>query len=300
MPASDQAADPVIDPEWTTGLPAADLPAVRALFAAVLAHDGIGPAADHHLSPTEDYLAARDEHDTVVGLAWGSAADPAELLVHPDHRRRGIGRSLLTRLRDRGDQGVWAHGDQPPARALADGAGLTPRREMYQLRRSLPADAFAVELPEGVRIRTFRPGADEEQFLGVNSRAFSWHPEQGRLDLAGLTDQMAEDWFDPAGFLLAVDEHDTVLGFHWTKVHRVDPTPHDGPAVAVGEVYVLGVDPRSPIRRLGRPLTVAGLEHLAAQGLPAVLLYVESDNAPALALYRALDFTPWHSDVVYG
>ncbi len=79
-----------------------------------------------------------------------------------------------------------------------------------------------------MRLRTFVPGQDEEAFLAVNARAFAWHPEQGRLDLAGLRGEMAQEWFDPAGFFLAVttgDGPEQVLGFHWTKVHPTDPNP---------------------------------------------------------------------------
>ncbi len=151
--------------------------------------------------------------------------------------------------------------------------------------------------PNGVQLRAFEPGHDERQFLAVNARAFEWHPEQGRLDLAGLQAEMAQPWFDPAGFILAVDERDVVLGFHWTKVHSDGPVP-------LGEVYVLGVDPLAalhgePIRGLGGPLLAAGLAHLAGAGLETVLLYVEGDNARALKLYRRLGFDTFSTDVVY-
>ena len=122
-----------------------------------------------------------------------------------------------------------------------------------------------------MRLRTFVPGQDEEAFLAVNARAFAWHPEQGRLDLAGLRGEMAQDWFDPAGFFLAVTTGTTapeqVLGFHWTKVHPTDPNPglpnpgqsdpvqpdpgRDEAAGPIGEIYVLGVDPEAGIRGLG-------------------------------------------------
>ena len=41
-------------------------------------------------------------------------------------------------------------------------------------------------------------------------------------------------------------------------------------------------------------LTLAGLHHLAGLGVDEVLLYVESDNAPAVAVYSRLGFT--HAD----
>ncbi len=54
----------------------------------------------------------------------------------------------------------------------------------------------------------------------------------------------------------------------------------------LGEVYVLGHRARG--RRAAasaRLLTLAGLHHLAGRGVDEVHLYVESDNAPAVALY---------------
>jgi len=85
---------------------------------------------------------------------------------------------------------------------------------------------------------------------------------------------------------------DRMLGFHWTKQH----SPRHG------EVYVVAIDPEAQGRGLGRALTLAGLHHLAARGLDEVLLYVESDNAPAIAVYSRLGFThaPADTHLMYG
>ena len=144
-------------------------------------------------------------------------------------------------------------------------------------------------VPAGVEIRTFRPGLDDDAFLAVNRAAFAWHPEQGRLDRAGLVQEQAQDWFDPAGFFLATDAGGTVVGFHWTKIHPG----------AVGEVYVLGVDPAVTVRGLGSALTRVGLEHLVRQGVQRLILYVEGDNARARALYERFGFGVTRTDVVY-
>jgi mycothiol synthase len=127
--------------------------------------------------------------------------------------------------------------------------------------------------------------------VAVNARAFSWHPEQGQLTVRDVLDTEKEAWFDPNGFFLAVDAQDRLLGFHWTKVHRHNPP--------FGEVYVVGVDPDAQGGGLGTALTLAGLHHLHRSGLSRVILYVESDNLPAMAVYTHLGFTTIETDVQY-
>ncbi|MDN5858556.1 MAG: mycothiol synthase [Pseudonocardia sp.] len=220
----------------------------------------------------------------------------AELTVHPGARRRGIGGRIATALLERtgGVLRAWAHGDHPGAAALAARHGFERTRELWRMRRPVAAgDRFEPRLPAGITLRPFEVGADEVQFLRVNNAAFDWHPEQGGWDLEQVRLREAEPWFDPAGFLLAVDAADHLLGYHWTKVHHDESPP-------VGEVYVLGVDPSARGMHLGSALTLAGLAHLRDRGLDAVLLYVESDNVPAVRVYSDLGFVHTDTDVSYS
>src|SRR5690606_20200455 len=181
-----------------------------------------------------------------------AAGAAAEVAAHPRQRRRAIGRALLgaaiagaERSDPRGRLRVSAPGDHPAAATLARRLGFSRTRVLYQLRRPLDDPLPAPSLAAGVRLRTFRPGADETAWLKLNARAFADHPEQGRWTADDLRLRMAEPWFDPAGFLLAEREPDgRLLGFHWTKVHGEKTGPADGHQHApIGEVYVLGVDP---------------------------------------------------------
>jgi mycothiol synthase len=297
---------------------------VLALAQAAGDADGAYPLAEHvvlHLRHGGDepavHLLARDGDGGLAGYAHLDTTDEvegpsAELVVHPMRRRRGLGRALVNETievadeRDpRGRLRLWAHGDHPSANALALSLGFQRARVLWQMRRSLFAPVPAPRLPDGVTLRPFRPGADDEAWLAVNARAFADHPEQGRWTLRDLRIRMAEPWFDPAGFLLAVDERGTVLGFHWTKVHgEVHTHPHDATTTPhhhepIGEVYVLGVDPAAHGTGLGTALTLAGLRHLRARGLDQAMLYVDESNTRAIGLYTKLGFARWSTDVCF-
>jgi mycothiol synthase len=180
---------------------------------------------------------------------------------------------------------------------MAERLGFRRVRVLLQLRRSLAGPLPRLEAPPGLTVRTFVPGADDERWLALNARAFADHPEQGLWTLDDLRHRMRERWFDPDGFFLAERAVDLV-GFHWTKVHGGAHGAGHGHD-PVGEVYVLGVDPREHGLGLGRLLTVTGLRHLRARGLPDVMLYVDESNAPAIKLYESLGFARSDRDVLF-
>ncbi|QUH05424.1 mycothiol synthase [Saccharopolyspora erythraea] len=315
---------------WRNGLDEAEAAEVMALLQETEQADGVAPVGEHvilrlkaHLDvvhqiepvqadvPGSEHFIVRDSGGELAGYAHVDTAEEktagqlvAELAVHPRHRRRGAGARLVEALLDRADLPVepspddtdtarlriWSHGEHPGALRLAERYGLVRARELWRMGRSLDAELAEAELPPDVTIRAFRTGVDEPAVVRVNHRAFSWHPEQGAMTEDDLRVKEREDWFDPAGFLLAVDSRDTLLGFHWTKIHP------DG----TGEVYVVGVDPDTQGNGLGRSLTVAGLRHLQAKGCGQVMLYVEADNTAAVKVYQRLEFERWDTDVQFG
>lgn len=252
-------------------------------------------------APDEDSDPATAEDLAGIAVVVESADGTGvlELAVHPNYRNRGVAGRLLAALQEkRGFDGLtaWSHGNHEAAAELAARFGYGPVRELRKMRlmsstSSLPDAA----LPPGVTMRAFVPGRDEQAWLAANRAAFANHPEQGSMTLADLKAREEEDWFDPEGFLLAVNTDGELLGYHWTKVH-----PKQGAHPAIGEVYVVGVTPAAQGTGLGKALTVAGIRHLQEKGLHAVMLYVDADNEAAVALYQKLGFVRWDTDVMYG
>ena len=289
-----------------------DTAAVLDLIANVTDIDDRAPLSEHvllHLRHGGDeggrHFLAMAGDDQIVGYAHLDVTDEvhgssAELAVDPGHRRQGIGRALVAALIAASADGrlrLWAHGEQAAAAALANSLAFAHSRMLWQMRRSLLAPLPADDLPPGLSMRTFIPGSDDAPWLALNARAFANHPEQGEWTMTDLHQRLSEPWFSAAGFLLAVDDASAdIIGFHWTKVHgRHSAHGHE----AIGEVYVVGVDPAWHGRGLGRALTIAGLQHLRSLGLGQAMLYVDSTNSRAIGLYESLGFTRWDTDVMY-
>jgi|tagenome__1003787_1003787.scaffolds.fasta_scaffold20745030_2 mycothiol synthase len=280
----DAVATPVDPARFDWAAPEGTAAEVRRVLAAATRADGAAPLDEAAL------LSLR--HQGLHGSQlWVAGADgfgwrhdgAVDLAVAPDARGRGLGAALASAATAApGPLTAWSHGNHPAAAELARANGFDRVRDLWVMRRPLTDLPAPAEGTDGIAVRPFRVGADEERFLELNAKAFAHHPEQGRMTRADLDDRMAEPWFDPAGFFVA-ERAGELLGFHWTKVH--DETPR------YGEVYVVGVSPHAQGGGLGKLLTLTGLHHLAGLGLDQVVLYVEADNSPAIAVYRRLGFS---------
>jgi mycothiol synthase len=215
---------------------------------------------------------------TVARLDQGEFA--WSVTMDPDHPRDAAAADQIQAMVASAETGVsvqlWIERAGDGDDEFAADLGFQPYRNLWRMQRPLPADRSTIAT------RAFVPGADEDEFIQVNNRAFHWHPEQGGMTSAGLADRMTEEWFDAEGFRLH-ERNGRLAGFCWTKIHHDEMPPG-------GEIYAIAVDPDFHGQGLGKPMTLAGLDYLADQGLTVGFLYVESDNDPAVATYRSLGF----------
>ncbi|HUA42293.1 MAG TPA: mycothiol synthase [Streptosporangiaceae bacterium] len=290
--------------------------------------DGVSPLSEHvmlHLRYGGDPRARNVLlwHDgELAGYGHLDPTDPVEgpageMVIRPAVRRHGLGVMLGRGLSDAAGSGglrLWAHGDLPGAARLASAAGFRRSRALWQMRRSLQARIGKPQLAEGITVRTFAVGQDEDDWVSLNQRAFARHPEQGAWTRADIDMREREPWFDPDGFFLA-ERDGQLVGFHWTKIHGGNeepgpqaPAPGEAAGLAgtrhgheaIGEVYVVGVDPAERGSGLGRALTLIGLRYLRSRGLSQVMLYVDETNTAAIGLYESLGFTHWDTDVMFS
>ena len=152
-------------------------------------------------------------------------------------------------------------------------------------------------------IRTFIPDLDNQAFLLLNNKVFANYPDQGGWSEDDLKVRLNEEWFDEKGFFVAEDKGE-LIGFCWTKIHGAHTHSHNGEDDdhghdALGEIYVLAVNPDYKGQGVGRDLTITGLNYLKYQGLNNVMLYVGVENKPAFNLYKSLGFNEFGSDVMY-
>ena len=177
---------------------------------------------------------------------------------------------------------------------IATSAGFDGSRALWEMRRALPADRAEPPLI----VRPFVPDLDATEWLRVNNAAFDWHPEQGGWEHEQLSERLSEPWVDLDGFLL----HPAVAGdgpgqpidgFCWTKL-ELSTVP------VQGEIFVIAVDPSAAGTGLGRRLVLTGLAWLHEHGAAIATLYTESDNDPAVGLYRSLGFTTHHEVRVFA
>ena len=144
------------------------------------------------------------------------------------------------------------------------------------LRMSGPMPTAALGSVPGISIEPMT-GCDIDAIVGVNNRAFANHREQGSMTVDGFRLLMTLAWFNPARVYVA-RSGERIVGFCVTKHEE-----H-----AVGEVYLLAVDPDHAGSGIGRALAHRGFAELADRGAVTAQAWVDATNQPAVGLYQTM------------
>jgi len=275
--------------------------------------DGVPPIAEHvllhlrHGGDKSDSHLVIEKDNQVIAYAHLDKTDlvagpSVEAVVHPKYRGQGFGTALLNEaIKICGNKTrIWSHGDLPQAQSIATSLNLERLWANLQMSKTLSdIQPVTCKYP----IRTFIPTLDNQAFLLLNNKVFVDHPDQGGWSKSDLEVRVNEEWFDEKGFFVCEDKGE-LIGFCWTKIHGAHTHSHEGNEVdhgheAIGEIYVLAVDPAYKGQGIGKDLTTTGLNYLKYQGLSSAMLYVGVENKPALNLYKSLGFSDFGSDVMY-
>jgi mycothiol synthase len=220
-------------------------------------------------------------------------------VVHPDWRRRGIGRSLLrtdeARIREIAEQrddregrafGSWSGDRQHGANALLAAEGYVPVRYGFSMRRPTLDDIPDAALPEGLEIREVRR-EDLRTIVDADNEAFRdhWgHREQNDDDFNGM---LAQPDLDTTLWSVAWDG-DQVAGVVQSYIWR-----SENRTLGVERGWLEHISVRRPWRRRGvaRAIIADALGRLKAAGMNEAMLGVDSENPTgALQLYESMGF----------
>lgn len=279
------------------------------LIKAVMKIDDHEPIGEHkflRLKQGDDVGVAMLAYESgeLVGyahtLSYGHGGErrvSCELVIHPDHRRQGIGGALLQRVIDHARAqaaprlDLWAYNDSKASRHLATGYAFEPQRRLLHMHRH-PGEPPRPAAPNGARVRAFRATEEDETLVQLNNRIFEQHPEQGHWTIEDLRTRMDQPWFD-AQDVLMLEVDGELAGFCWLKVEE------RGSEGRIGEIYVIGTSPDFRGRGLGHFLLSEALQHLSRREIEAVAVYVDELNEDGVRLYESFDFHHHHVDVCY-
>jgi mycothiol synthase len=296
---------------------AADYGAIADLIVAGHLADGDSELPDAaglqiDLEHTEDFDHFRDlllaEADgRVIGYGMvhrqvrgGVAVYITNGMVHPDYRRRGLGRAILRHNEARGREiaahhedasgrefGAWIGDREAGVRELLEGAGYRPVRHFFGMIRGNLDSLPDAPVPDGIELRAPEP----EHYRAVHQasdEAFRDHWDHHDATEAGFQAFFTQPDLRPDLSRVAWDGSEiagSLLTCVWTNENE---------KLGVRRAWLERVSVRRPWRRRGlaRAMIVSALAAIRDAGLDHAMLGVDSENLTgALGLYASLGFT---------
>lgn len=206
------------------------------------------------------------EEDAVVGYS-ATRGDMVEAYVLPEARRRGIGSRLLAEAETAVEGTVveaTTRRDEPAARPFLENHRYEHAAETWVLQAELEDDLPVPSWPEGLTVRSFRPG-EEEQVKALLDAAYANEPDFNPGTLEGWKSFMlADPSFEPESWFVAEQPDGSLAGaaLNWRD----------------GFVKDLVVRPDLQGRGVGKALLLHTFGHFKARGLPRVALKTDSRN----------------------
>ncbi len=250
--------------------------------------------ADPYADAEAHFRVAETEEGQVVGFAYrfdpprvdGGTYRAVYVVVHPDHRRGGLGTRLIKACLGElvpvsVDPGWFATTTVDEAsesgRRFATKLGFKKGTTRLVMQRDLPGRPLPTEDLSDLTIERFVGATAYRDWARIHNEAYSGQDDAIRHNPSDLEDHRPVD-FRPDHLLFAKVGKERV-GYLFLRETT------DG-----GHIESIGVLPNSRGQGLATALTRSVLTYLTDRGHTSVSLVVDDRNAPALKLYTRLDF----------
>ncbi|WP_328998030.1 GNAT family N-acetyltransferase [Kribbella sp. NBC_00709] len=276
---------------------AEDAEAVAAVRRVVYPYKAMSPAAIRHIitvqSPGQRYLPLVAERDGEI-VAWGSAgltvwtSEPGEsevgVLVHPDHRKQGIGSQLAERLHQHLTEvgairvRTFVH---PDGLEFARNLGYDGTRQMHFAGVELTSLPEQPETPAGIEVLTFDQ-VDPRAAYTADTIAALDEPTDSPMDSIEFDRWVEEIWNNPS-----LDRSLSVGAMAGDEMASFTLVETDGDRMWSG---MTGTVPGHRGRGLAKLVKSVALRRAAAAGITAAFTSNDDENGPMLAINNWLGY----------
>lgn len=225
--------------------------------------------------------------------------------VHPEYRRRGIGRALVEKalesLKARGMETVqaWTQDDRIQCKGLYESLGFKLIRVFSTMRRGLDVIPSEIGECKEVELRTMKMDDSEDVrlFWELGKEAFKEHFNFRPKTLEEVEYELREKpWCDIMENCFAFLDGEPI-GFTGVGIDSRF-VKHSG--VHRGYVMTIGVLKTFRRRGIGTTLMLEGMKTLKSKGMAEVELGVDDSNpTKAIELYKKVGFETAKKDLTY-